>query len=364
MSEDTLDKKVPQETSQDKKSHPAPPKKSQHKKPANNKAYLASLLSLLSLGLSIAIIIAGYGFWEQQNQLADRNQQRAGQYAREQQALGDSLQEIKSRVDQRLSMLQQNQSGLADDLGALLDRSGRLRNDWLISEAEYLIRLASHRLLLDRDIRTARLALETADQRLRETGDPLLIPVRKTLAKDVQALKSVAQADITGLSLQLTALSQQVEKLPLRIPDPESAKTRQPEAKKPEETDWWANVSKAWEVLSDLIVIREHAEPVQPLIPPEQRFFLVQNLALQLEQARIALLRGEEDIYLDRIGQSGKWIQRFFDTKHASTRASLATLEKLQKQKIAPPLPDITESLKALKKYRKQHHIEGKENNA
>jgi uroporphyrin-3 C-methyltransferase len=101
-----------------------------------------------------------------------------------------------------------------------------------------------------------------------------------------------------------------------------------------------------------LIVIREHDQPVQPLLPPEQRYFLTQNLQLQLEQARIALLRGEPEVYSERLQQAQTWVKQFFDQTDSATRSMLDSLQQLAQQNVAPPLPDITSALEELTQYR------------
>ena len=46
-----------------------------------------------------------------------------------------------------------------------------------------------------------------------------------------------------------------------------------------------------------VVSVRRADEAMQPLIAPEAQYFLRANLALQLQAARLALLRGEESIF-------------------------------------------------------------------
>ncbi len=325
--------------------------------PRGRQGTAARYLLLALLAVNGLLVAGGAYLWQQQLGIADEARERIARLKDEQQRLTRRLDDQRRALEERLAKLREDQRGLGEDLAALLERSGHLRNDWMIAEAEYLIRLANHRLLLDRDVDTALAALATADARLRDTGDPALIPARKALAEDMAALRALPRVDRTGLSLQLSALARQAAALPLATPTPErlAAAPETPAAEgAPAETDrpWWASLTDAWEILRGLIVIRQHDDPVQPLIPPEQRFFLTQNLVLQLEQARIALLRGEADIYRERVAQARDWVARYFDGADPAVAESLARLKDLAGRDIAPPLPEITRGLAAIARYR------------
>ena len=336
-----------------------PPRRTAHGRARGRVRRGGASLLLGILALNAALAVGGFYLWQQQNRATDEARERITRLKEDQQRLSRALDESRRALDDRLRAFQETQQGLRDDLAALLERSGHLRNDWMIAEAEYLIRLANHRLLLDRDVDTALAALATADERLRDTGDPALIPARKALADDMAALRALPRVDRTGLSLQLSALAQRVASLPLATPSPEhmpdspANPAGDGEAAAAEaDTPWWGSLSGAWEILRGLIVIRQHDDPVQPLIPPEQRFFLTHNLVLQLEQARIALLRGEQAIYRERVQQAHTWVARYFDRKDAAVADSLAQLQSLSEQDIAPPLPEITRGLAAIARYR------------
>ncbi len=335
-------------------------------------------IGVLAILVALAAAAGSYYLWKQQGLAEQSVAQRESQFTQQQRQLQSTVDQDRATLDQlanalsqRVDRLDQNQGALYEQLTALLNRTGRLRNDWLVAEAEYLVRLANHRLLLDRDVNTALVALKAADQRIKEAGDPALLPARNALARDIQALQSVEKLDVAGVSAQLSALAGSVNKLPLATPEPDldTGNARPKIQKNPaagaskvsdsvqtppadETTHWWDSFHDAWEVFRGLIVIREHDQPVQPLLPPEQRYFLTQNLQLQLEQARIALLRGETAVYRERLAQAQKWIKQFFNLDDSTTRAMLDNLQALAKQNVAPPLPDITGALAALTQYR------------
>ena len=88
-----------------------------------------------------------------------------------------------------------------------------------------------------------------------------------------------------------------VDDLPLLTPEPETATQRSNCPIRPPVDNWKELPAAMWEDMKKLFIIRDHQGHIKPLLSPEQHFFLTQNLKLQLEQARLALLTGETDVY-------------------------------------------------------------------
>ena len=344
----TAEAKTAETKTTDAKTDKDKPKPVKHKKTSSHGHGLAWLLVIILLGV---IAVGGYFGWEY-------GQRTYVTYLNRLQGLESALQsktEESKQIADRLDEFSQRQSHLEQGLNSYLEQNSHMRKDWLLSEAEYLIKLASHRLMLERDVETAIVAMTSADARLSEMGDPALIKVRKQVARDLQALRAVPKLDLAGISLSLTALSQGVEKLPLQTPDPEAIKQRLAGEDKDtrEVSDWRGLLQAIWADLKSLVVIRDHAQPIQPLMSPEQRFFLVQNLQLQLEQARLAALQGEKPVYAERLQQVQAWVKRYFDIQQAATQSVLQTLSELMGKDIEPELPDVSTSFQAVEQYRR-----------
>ena len=79
---------------------------------------------------------------------------------------------------------------------------------WARSEALYLLELAQRRVELERDVRTAIVAMESADARLSTLSDPALGEVRRLLAAELGALRAVPAPDLPQLLARLTAVEQ------------------------------------------------------------------------------------------------------------------------------------------------------------
>jgi len=304
-----------------------------------------ALIIFLLLGLIGAGGWYGYEFYLQANQtLVD--------IQRSQTALLEGSQQFEDKLSQRMQAVLKKQKEMVDYVDVLREKNQFLRKDWLLTESEYLIKLAIYRLLFERDVDTAIIALESSDQRLRETGDPGILGVRDVIAKAMQALKQVPQADLTGLSLQLSAINQQIDKLPLATPDPKSAEPQQVN-KAGENVKTWSELPAAiWTDLKGLIKVRHHDKPIGPMLAPKERFFLIENLRLQIEQARLAMLSGHPEIYKERLNTAISWITEHFDNNEKITQSTLENLNQLANESIAPTLPDIAYTYQAIQKYR------------
>ena len=322
-------------------------------KPAKKKKASKSGLLFLSIGISVAIIAAlgfiSYNGWQQlkqQQSLIQTQQQQIQQITDKQNQVSRDVQ-----IQLQQNTLAQNTelTTLKETIAAFLKQNQHTRRDWLIAEAEYLVKLANHRLILSHDVSTSIQALRSADNRLREVGNPKFIPVREALANDIQKFSNIPAIDYVGLSLALNALQQQIESLPLVTPDPKTVAQRKNEASNVSTIEKWQQLPAAiWQDLLKLFRIQKHNEEIKPLILPEQRFYLVQNLKLQLEQARLALLNSHPVIFKDRIYQAQQWVNQYFDKNHSNTQSVISSLDKLAATNIQLKLPDISKSLSSL----------------
>lgn len=335
------------------------------KKTAHNKkktsSHNKSTAAVITLIFFISIFIFGglYLLWEGQQKNAIKQQILTQRIDQQISTLKIQQLDLISKNEKQLQDIHNKQENLRNNLTNLVRNNQHLRNDWLMAEAEYLVRIANHRLLLEKDVTTATVALKAADARLAEVADPALLYIRKILAKDLQTLANIQTIDLAGLSVTLSALSNNIPNLPLRTPDPKTYQLNQSEKTSSSTEIKSINELPAaiWKDIKSLIVIRNHQKPLQPLLAPKQHFFLIQNLALLLEQSRLGLLNGDNEIYHERLATTEKWINQYFDTEHNVTRNMLASITELQKFDIDPTLPDISSTFSAIKKYRTQGQL-------
>ncbi len=328
--------------------------------PGRGGAVAGLVIAILALLLAGGGLGGAWWLWQQQQALATRlaafEANTDGRLSGLDEALAD-LRRQDEAIARQVAAVREEQQAVSDALSELLRRSAHLQKQWLVAEARYLVRLAGQRLGLARDVKTALAALRAADARLREVGDPAIVPVRKALAEDIDALEQVPAPDVTGLALRLGALIADVEKLPLiRRPQTAGGESEKPAAEGEGDAeapvqDWRELPAAMWEDLKKLVVIRHHADGIKPLLSPDQHFFLIQNLKLQLEQARLALLEGDAELWRASLDTARRWLDTWFEADDPATAHLRQALAELAGVNIAPPLPTPSRSDAAIAEY-------------
>ena len=318
------------------------------------------LAVLIVLALCIAL-----GLWNwQQSQRQQMLQQTLAHVEDNNQRLQQQLGTRSGEQTDRLQALAQGQTALQERLATqqrqidhnareLLAAGNRTRTDWLLAESEYLLRIANQRLLIEKDIRGALAALEEADKVLRASDDIGVYPVRQQIAKEVLALKAIADVDRTGLYLTLEAAIDSIHQLTdeslikdrapgFIAPPPEQIEEAQPGV-----------FARAWRqvkaTLSNVVVVRRMDEPVQPLMSPDQSAYARLNMQLMLEEAEMAVLRGNQTLFQRALTKARQALEQWYDGTDPRVSALLTTLIELEGKTIDPELPDISQSLQLLK---------------
>jgi len=255
---------------------------------------------------------------------------------------------LENRI-QLLDSLPSRMTNLENSISSLQGVSTGARNTWLLAEAEYYMQIANAQLQLAGNPHLAALALGMADDRIVQLSDPALTGVRRALADELAALDAVEKPDIEGITLTLASLARVVDSLPLR----QAASTASDEQILIDEEQSgfgraWASVKGA---ASGLVRVTPPNESAIPLMTPDAEYFLRTNLALQLQVARLALLRGEQAVFEQSLGDAAEWLDLYFDTQSAQVQGAKATLAEIQDGLFAVTSPDISESLRLLRQF-------------
>lgn len=277
---------------------------------------------------------------------------------REARTLGRQAQEAQREVLAKLSALEakvtesQNQQ-LA--LEALYQELARNRDEWQLAEIEQVLAIAQQQLQLSGNVRAALLALQLAESRLSRIDRPQFLPVRRALTRDIERLKSLPALDVPGLSLTIDRLISSVDAMPLafdeRVERPAAAKGTQPAV--PARDNFFTRLGgEVWKELRQLVVVRKVEAPEPPLLPPQQAWFLRENLKLRLLNARLALLTRDEAGYREDLRVAQGWIQRYFDATAKGSQAALAQLRQLSSASISFEPPSIIDSLEAVRGFK------------
>jgi len=274
--------------------------------------------------------------------------------------LGGDTSRTRSELD-ALRRDYENRVGLFDSLpprvatlessiAALQGVSAGARETFLLAEAEYYMQIANAQLQLAGNPQLAALALGMADERIVQLSDPALTGVRRAISDELAALDTMEKPDIEGVTLTLASLARVVDSLPLR-------QAREAETDDATAADEDASrMGRAWDsvkgAMSGLVKVTPPDQAVMPLIAPDAVYFLRTNLALQLQSARLALLRGEKAVFEQSLDDAAAWLRQYFDADSQQVSSALTTISEIRGGlfNIAPP--DISESLRLLRQFK------------
>lgn len=314
------------------------------------------LLSLLAFGGTAALgfvflqqrqameTLAGDAYSQQQRSAAI--EQRLAEAEAERERLAQQLQAAvaangDAAAQAELDALQRELAALRLDVASRVADS---EHDWLLVEAATLLRLAQQQALHGRNVASAISLYMSADDRLQRLGDPALQPARAALQLELDALRAVELPQVQVLYLQLGELAQQLAALevqsegegPLQFVAPELAPL-------PATAGWWEELKQT---LRQYFVVTRRDVPVLARLTPQQALLIRQAIILQLESARLALLQGNQDIYLAALDAAAAGITQ--QLQGAGKPAVLASLQRLRAEPVAIVVPPLGAALQAL----------------
>lgn len=331
--------------------------------PARQKLWPVWLVAILALIIAIALALWSWQQWNNHQAVMQTLQSLKQDTAQLEDLYGDRgsqqsqrLQSLEEKLASQRELIATQQRQIDHNARELLEAGNRTRTDWLLAEAEYLLRIANQRLMIEKDIRGAMSALEAADEVLTESDDIGVYPVRQQLAREILALKGLTGVDRTGLYLTLEAAIDSIHQLTDQALISENAPGFVVNAAQGESAGTGEEpgaVVQAWNkvkaTLMQVVVVRRMDEPVKPLLSPDQSAYARLNLQLMLEEAEMAVLRGNQPLYERALTKARTTIDDWYNASNPRVTALSETLAELAGKNVDPELPDISQSLDLLK---------------
>lgn len=324
------------------------------------------VLCIVSLSAALAYVVdQGQKLLQQQTQeisalennlnTSHKNQiQSLKQYELAQKKVRDKLATQLQQTQTDLSDMSQRLSAQNRRISSLTDTS---RDDWLLAEAEYLLKLANQRVRIERSPDGAEALLEDADAILRDLDDPNLHILRRAIAKDLAALRLLQKIDVEGIYLNLLALTGEIGNIPVRPIASIEEQTVLAEINNtpaPSKTSAWQTVTASWgrftQSFKSFVRVVHHDKKPKALLPVQDGVYLQQNLRLMLERAQLALLREQQDIFAQSLSQADIWLQEYYNTS-PTLEAFRQQLKNLGGKTVVQVLPDISASLALIHEY-------------
>jgi len=326
-------------------------------KPTKIKIGFKSIFSFVSFGLQIIIVIGVIGliylFWQQrnlidelrntQNQLTAENLSLVGQLQVIQQEF-ENINNSEASAEILLNLQNARLDNLNEELVSL--RLGMNANQasgiWQIAEATSMLRLAQQYLELIQDITVALSLYQNSNAILAQIDDPALDRIKNLLAADIRNLRNIRSIDTEGFYMRLSDISQQLDNVSLGTYIEPSAAFL--EAGTEEES--FFNSFKGF--LARYFTVRRLDVPVDLPLNNQQISFLRQNMQLQIEQAKLALLQRRQSVYQDSISVVLMLAQLNIPEQDQQKAYFIRSLRELQGETILLNLTGLSDSLDLL----------------
>jgi uroporphyrin-III C-methyltransferase len=254
------------------------------------------------------------------------------------------------------------QRGQLEDLIQSLSRS---RDENLLVDIEAALRVSQQQSALTGSAEPLVATLRQADERLARYNQPRLEGVRRAIARDLERVRAVGVADVSGLVLRLDEVVRLVDELPLlaaveqtaaAAPPAEPAVPRPAAPAASAASAWWDGARARWADWADavwdearsLVRITRVTAPEAMLLAPEHAFYLRENLKLRILNARLALLSRQFDTARVDLQSSATAIERYFDPRSRRTTTALEVVRQVATQSRQVPLPRPDDTLAAL----------------
>ena len=351
---------------------PAPGKQAEPRKTragaSGSVAWLAFLVAI------VALAAAGYTTWQGWRSAADtsaddraarlesglssserslaRLQEQVAELGQRDPGIDAAVDSLRGDLEQRLRLLESlpaRMSTLESSVASLAGISEGARDAWILAESEYYMQIANAQLQLANNPHLAALALRMADERIVQLADPGLTGVRQAIADELAALDVMKKPDIEGATLTLASLARVVESLPLAGTGEGQQEAAAIDEEQSSVGRAWASVKNA---MSGLVTVTPVEQARLTQLSPDAEHFLRSNIALQLQAARLALLRGEQTIFVQTLDDTSTLLRDYFDADSSQVAGALETISEVRNHVFVAEVPDISESLRLLRQFR------------
>jgi uncharacterized protein HemX len=314
---------------------------------------------ILVIGLLCVAVAAALAWLQRQQQslLAAAEAERTALEARiaTLTAKLDAAAADRANHDAMLAALAARTDALAAVVTRLDEHAQSAAREATLAEVEELVVNAAERLRLGAEVSGAIAAVEAADRRIGELGEPALLPLREHLRHDLASLRAVPVPDVAAIALEFAEYAGRIDDLPLKVVD---FSPEQPAEQQLVAGGWRGLAARVWRDLADLVDVRRIPTPDLVLTDPQIRRLLVENVRMELATARYATLRRDGANMRASAGLARKLIGQYFDRDAASVGAALDGLARVQQVDLAPQLPTLDAAVGAIRAMRAEPALE------
>lgn len=246
---------------------------------------------------------------------------------------------------------------------------------WVLSEIEYLMHLASLKLK-ERDINTAIILLGSANEKIQSLNDMSFRSLQEAILSDREALRVVNLPNVEDVWFKVKNLALEAQNLPIRgmpnksstvsttAPPPSvssnsaeidsTTETKTTEETKQNTSAWKQSLRNALREMKDIVKIRHHEKPIEPLLACQDEMFVKARLQLMFEETSFSVLNLQPKIYQESLKEINYFINRYFEESSEQVKKLSSEIQELSAINIKPEIPNLNRSLEQLSLLRKK----------
>ena len=323
-------------------------------------SFFVWFLSLLALLVASISAVLGYYAWLELNKRLDQAGVDRQSIAHEVATIDESvkLQSFKKEIKEKVENVDQQIEGLntklqqqeniqtqinesAQETLAYINRS---QMGWGLKEVEHVLRMANHRLQIERDVAGAITALNAANTRLHELNDDRLLPIRESISNQIGILKNFPYPDWVGVSLHIDNVLNGLKRN--LIKDARQEKNKLDQKKNESSSDqnksaWKKLVDDVKNSISDSVTITREEQKLKLFISQQEKQNAYEFLRLKLLGAKYAVASRDDETYHRELEAALAWLD---NTDTLNNKKDLEDeLDELNAIDLEPKLPDINE---------------------
>ena len=323
-------------------------------------SFFLGLLSIVTLLIAVTGIVFGYYAWLELNKRLNQASVDRQSIAHEVATIDESvkLQNFKKQIQDRVETVDQQIEGLTskiqqqENIQAQISEStketlahiNRSQMGWGLKEAEHILRMANHRLQIERDVAGAITALKAADTRLYELNDDRLLPIRESISNQIGTLKNFPYPDWVGISLHLDNVLNGLKRDLIKDAQQQKQNLGQKENSSEQEqnkTGWKKLVDGVKSSISDSVTITREEQKLKLFISQQEKQNAYEFLRLKLLGAKYAVASRDDETYHRELEAAIAWLK---NTDSLNKKHDLEEeLDELNSVNLEPELPDISE---------------------
>ncbi|OGV28088.1 MAG: hypothetical protein A3E88_05370 [Legionellales bacterium RIFCSPHIGHO2_12_FULL_35_11] len=252
--------------------------------------------------------------------------------------LNQSSERIANEIQQKLKNIKQT-------LNSAIQEKWYQTNDWVMLKAKYYLELAAINAKWTDDYLTSSQLLEEADIMLKNIPGDKIVDIRQKIAAELLAINKINKVDHVKILSTISAIQKDLPSISTQT----FKAVKQENAIQTKSKDWQEHFQNNLKKLSKIVIIKNNSDKLNSLLlTPQYLQTLTENIRLNLQQAQLAVIEQDQEVYELAIQQALDNIKRGYISETTETKSVIEKLTELLSYSIKNPKPEIGVSLTML----------------